>query len=86
MVLVHLKTTVFEYAKLSSAHFIFLTTIIPVTGAITMGQKDVSLLTLVFLIGFTAHVFRFAFNHYTDIEVDRLIYKTNKRPLPSGTI
>ena len=86
MVLMHLKTTVFEYAKLSSAHFIFLTAIIPLTGAIAMGQKDILLLTLVFLIGFTAHVFGFAFNHYRDIEVDRLSPQINKRPLPSGTI
>jgi 4-hydroxybenzoate polyprenyltransferase len=86
MVVLHLKTTVFEYAKLSSAHFIFLTAIIPVTGAIAMGQKDVLLLTVVFLIGLTAHVFGFAFNHYRDIEVDRFINQTNKRPLPSGTI
>jgi 4-hydroxybenzoate polyprenyltransferase len=86
MVLQYLKTTVFEYAKLSSAHFIFLTAIIPVTGAIAMGQKDVLLLTLVFLIGLTAHIFGFAFNHYKDIEVDRLSSQINKRPLLSGTI
>jgi 4-hydroxybenzoate polyprenyltransferase len=81
-----LKTTVFEYAKLSSAHFIFLTAIVPVTGAIAMGEKNLFLLTIVFLIGLTAHVFGFALNHYKDIEVDRLIYHINKRPLPSGTI
>ncbi|MBN1861220.1 MAG: UbiA prenyltransferase family protein [Candidatus Thermoplasmatota archaeon] len=82
----HLKNVVFEYAKLSSAHFIFLTAIIPVTGAIAMGQKDVFLLTILFLIGLTAHVVGFALNHYRDIEVDRLIYQMNKRPLISGTI
>lgn len=81
-----LKTTIFEYAKLSSAHFIFLTAIIPVTGAIAMGQKDVFLLTILFLIGLTAHIVGFALNHYRDIEVDRLIDHINKRPLVSGTI
>jgi len=80
------KTTVFEYAKLSSAHFIFLTAIVPVTGAIAMGEKDLFLLTVIFIIGLTAHVIGFALNHYMDIEVDRLIYHINKRPLPSGTI
>lgn len=80
------KTTVFEYAKLSSAHFIFLTAIVPVTGAIAMGEKNLVLLTVVFCIGLTAHIFGFALNHYKDVEVDRLIYHINRRPLPSGTI
>ncbi len=82
----NLKTTVFEYAKLSSAHFIFLTAIIPLTGAIAMGEKDLFLLTMLFLIGVSAHIVGFALNHYVDIEVDRLISSTSKRPLPSGSI
>jgi 4-hydroxybenzoate polyprenyltransferase len=81
-----LRTTVFEYAKLSSAHFIFLTAIIPLTGAIAMGEKDLFLLTMLFLIGLSAHIVGFALNHYVDIEVDRLISSTNKRPLPRGSI
>jgi heme o synthase len=81
-----LKTTVFEFAKLSSAHFIFLTAIIPLTGAIAMGEKNLFLLTILFLIGFSAHIVGFAFNHYVDIEVDRLITSTSKRPLPNGSI
>jgi 4-hydroxybenzoate polyprenyltransferase len=82
----NLKMSLFEYAKLSSAHFIFLTAIIPVTGAIAMGEKDFFLLTVVFLIGLSAHIFGFAFNHYVDVEVDSLIYTINKRPLPRGSI
>ncbi|HWR27018.1 MAG TPA: UbiA family prenyltransferase [Candidatus Thermoplasmatota archaeon] len=82
----NLKTTVFEYAKLSSAHFIFLTAIIPLTGAIAMGEKDLFLLTVLFLIGLSAHIVGFALNHYVDVEVDRLISSTSKRPLPSGSI
>lgn len=78
--------TVFEFAKLSSAHFIFLTAIIPLTGAIAMGEKDVFLLTILFLIGLSAHIVGFALNHYVDIEVDRLSSSTKKRPLPSGSI
>jgi 4-hydroxybenzoate polyprenyltransferase len=81
-----LKTTVFEYAKLSSAHFIFLTAIIPLTGAIGMGEKDLFLLTMLFLIGLSAHIVGFGLNHYMDIEIDRLISTTSKRPLPSGSI
>ena len=82
----NLKTFIIEYSKLSSAHFLFLTAIIPVTGAIAMGEKSLFLLTIVFFIGLTAHIFGFAFNHYMDIEVDRLIDTISKRPLPSGSI
>jgi 4-hydroxybenzoate polyprenyltransferase len=41
---------------------------------------------MLFLIGLSAHIVGFALNHYVDIEVDRLISSTNKRPLPSGSI
>ncbi len=82
----NLKFTLFEFAKLSSAHFVFLTAIIPVAGAIAMGQKDLFLLTVVFLVGLAAHIFGFAFNHYMDIDVDRLIDHISRRPLPSGSI
>jgi len=82
----NLKTTIIEFAKLSSAHFVFLTAVIPVTGALAMGQKDMFHLAIVFLIGLSAHIFGFAFNHYIDIDVDRLIDHISKRPLPSGSI
>jgi 4-hydroxybenzoate polyprenyltransferase len=82
----NLRTFIIEYSKLSSAHFVFLTAIIPVTGAIAMGEKSLFSLTIVFIIGLSAHIFGFAFNHYIDIEVDRLIDTISKRPLPSGSI
>jgi 4-hydroxybenzoate polyprenyltransferase len=81
-----LITTIIEYAKLSSAHFLSLTATIPITGAIAMGEKNLFTLTIIFIIGLSAHIFGFAFNHYNDIEVDRLINKISKRPLPSDSI
>ena len=80
------KKTLIEFAKLSSVHFVFLTAVIPVTGAIAMGEKDLFILTVIFLIGLAAHTVGFAFNHYSDIEVDRLSDHISKRPLPSGSI
>ena len=82
----NLKKLFIEYGKLSSAHFISLTATIPVTGAIAMGEKNLFLLTIIFFIGLSAHIFGFAFNHYNDIKVDRLINHINTRPLPSGSI
>jgi len=81
-----IKKTITEFAKLSSVHFVFLTAVIPVTGAIAIGEKDLFILTVIFIIGLAAHTFGFAFNHYMDIDVDRLSTHTNKRPLPSGSI
>jgi 4-hydroxybenzoate polyprenyltransferase len=81
-----IKKTIIEFAKLSSVHFLFLTAVIPVTGAIAMGEKDLFILTVIFLIGLAAHTFGFAFNHYVDIDVDRLGDGISKRPLPSGSI
>ena len=81
-----IKKTITEFAKLSSVHFVFLTAVIPVTGAIAMGEKDIFILTVIFIIGLAAHTFGFAFNHYMDINVDRMGDHVNKRPLPSGSI
>ena len=82
----NLKISIIEYAKLSSAHFIFLTALIPVTGAIIMNEKNLFLLTIVFIIGLSAHIFGFAFNHYNDVKIDGLIHHQTNRPLPSGSI
>jgi hypothetical protein len=43
-----IKKTIIEFAKLSSVHFLFLTAVIPVTGAIAMGEKDLFILTVIF--------------------------------------
>ena len=81
-----IKKTIVEFAKLSSAHFVFLTAVIPVTGAIAMGEKNLFILTIIFTIGLAAHTFGFAFNHFMDIDVDRLGDYVSERPLPSGSI
>lgn len=82
----NLKSMIKEYAKLSSAHFMFLTTMIPLSGALVMGETRFSHLIIIFIIGLLAHIYGFAFNHYNDIKIDGLIPKLKERPLPSGTI
>lgn len=71
-----------DYAKLSSAHFALLIAMIPLSGALVMGETKLSHLLIVFIIGLLAHVYGFAFNHYNDIEVDGLTSKLKERPLP----
>lgn len=78
----HLK----EYAKLSSAHFALLTAVIPLMGAIVMGETNISHLIPVFFIGLLAHIYGFAFNHYNDAELDRRNPDLNERPLVNGVI
>jgi 4-hydroxybenzoate polyprenyltransferase len=75
-----------EYAKLSSAHFALLTAMIPLSGALVMGETRVSHLLLLFVIGLLAHIYGFAFNHYNDITIDGLTPQLKERPLPRGTI
>jgi 4-hydroxybenzoate polyprenyltransferase len=82
----HFYDTLKEYAKLSSAHFIILTAIIPVTGAIAMGQKDLFILTIISIIGILTHIYGFALNHYIDIDTDRHSKDLTERPLTTGRI
>ena len=82
----HLTKKLKEYAKLSSAHFAFLTAMSPLAGAIVMGETRLLNLLILFTIGLLAHIYGFAFNHYNDIKVDGITPKLKERPLPSGTI
>ena len=82
----NLKKKTKEYAKLSSAHFAMLTAMIPLAGALVMGETKFSHLIVVFIIGLLAHIYGFAFNHYNDIKIDGSTPKLKERPLPSGTI
>ena len=75
-----------EYAKLSSAHFALLTAMIPLMGALAMGETNIFHLIPVFIIGLLAHIYGFAFNHYNDIEIDRQNPELNERPLAKGVI
>jgi len=80
------STLLKEYAKLSSAHFAVLSAMIPLMGAIVMGEINFFRLLLVFLIGLFTHIYVFAFNHYCDVELDRLNPELAERPLVKGTI
>jgi len=86
MILKNYSRIIKEYAKLSSAHFALLTSIIPVSGALAMGETRFSHLLILFMIGLFAHIYGFAFNHYNDIKIDGLTPLLKERPLPSGTI
>lgn len=75
-----------EYLKLARSFNAVLTGISPVMGAIAMGQYDLVILILLFLIGFLGHTFGFVFNDIIDYNIDKSSKEISDRPLISGTI
>jgi 4-hydroxybenzoate polyprenyltransferase len=75
-----------EYLKLARSFNAVLTGISPVMGAIAMQQYDISILILLFLIGFLGHTFGFVFNDIIDYNIDKSSKEISDRPLISGTI
>jgi len=55
-------------------------------GALTMGQRNLVLLTVIFFIGLLYHIDGFISNEYADIEVDRLSPELQNKPLVSGIV
>jgi 4-hydroxybenzoate polyprenyltransferase len=77
---------ILEYLKLARSFNAVLTGISPVMGAIAMGQYDIIILFLLFLIGFLGHTFGFVFNDIIDFNIDKSSKEISDRPLISGTI
>jgi 4-hydroxybenzoate polyprenyltransferase len=75
-----------EYLKLARSFNAVLTGISPVMGAIAVGQYDLLILFLLFLIGFLGHTFGFVFNDIIDFNIDKSSKEISDRPLISGTI
>ena len=75
-----------EYLKLSRSFNAALTGISPVMGAIAMGQFNILILLILFIIGFLGHTFGFVFNDIIDYKIDKTSKEISDRPLISGTI
>lgn len=75
-----------EYLKLARSFNAVLTGVSPVMGAIAMGQYDIVILFLLFLVGFLGHTFGFVFNDIIDYKIDKSSEEISDRPLLSGTI
>jgi 4-hydroxybenzoate polyprenyltransferase len=75
-----------EYLKLARSFNAVLTGIAPVMGAIAMGQYDLVMLFLLFLVGFFGHTFGFVYNDIHDFDIDKSSKEISDRPLISGTI
>lgn len=75
-----------EYAKLARSFNMMLTGVAPVFGALSMGEENLLLLGVLFLIGILAHIYGFVLNDYMDVKIDKLSMDLAQRPLISGTI
>lgn len=75
-----------EYLKLARSFNAVLTGVSPVIGAIAMGQYDILLLFILFLIGFFGHTYGFVLNDILDYKIDKSSKEISDRPLISSTI
>jgi len=82
----HLRKGLVGYFQLLRIQTAAATALTPVIGALVMGQFNLSILFILFIIGFFYHVFGFVFNEYIDIKVDKKSVDLEKKPLISGAI
>lgn len=75
-----------EYLKLARSFNAVLTGVSPVMGAIAMGQYNILILFLLFLVGFLGHTYGFVLNDIIDFKIDKSSKEIYDRPLISGTI
>ncbi|KYK25883.1 hypothetical protein AYK20_04320 [Thermoplasmatales archaeon SG8-52-1] len=78
--------TICEYLRLFRLHTGAATASAPLIGGLIMGQRDISSLIVLFLIGIFYHVFGFVLNEYIDVNVDKKSIDLKDKPLVSGSI
>jgi len=75
-----------EYLKLMRPFSGTLTSLMPVMGALAEKQFDLSILVLLFILGFFSHAYGFVLNDIIDYEIDKHSKELKRRPLITGTI
>jgi 4-hydroxybenzoate polyprenyltransferase len=75
-----------EYLKLARSFNMALTGLAPVMGAFAMGQTDLFILFLLFVVGCLGHAYGFTHNDIVDYQHDIHIPEIAARPLVRGTI
>ena len=86
MIKMSLKNKILEYFRLMRPQGAAQTASILFLGSLIMGLRDLTLLFILFIIGFMSHIHGFVLNDYADIEVDKRSYELEKKPLVSGLI
>jgi len=82
----NLTNITLEYLRLLRLQTIAATALTPLIGSLIMGQRDISLLIILFLVGFLYHIYGFVLNEYIDVEVDKKSVDLKKKPLVRGIV
>ena len=82
----NLKNKTLGYLQLFRLQTATATALTPVIGGLIMGQSDITLLFVLFLIGFLYHIYGFVLNEYIDIDVDKKSSELKKKPLICGIV
>lgn len=80
------KNRILEYLRLFRFQAGAVEATIILIGALVMGQRDFSLLLIVFFIGIFGHICGYVLNDYADVKVDKKSYELKEKPLVSGVI
>jgi len=81
-----MKNKTLAYLRLLRFHAGALIASLSLIGALVMGQRDHSLLLVIFTVGFLYHVYGYVLNDYMDLEVDKQSSDLKRKPLVSGII
>jgi len=75
-----------EFSKLIRVHSVPITALLPVYGAICMGETSILLISQLFFIGVLFHCWGFILNDYIDVKIDRLSKGLSEKPLVKRTL
>lgn len=83
-----MQAAIRDYASLFKLRVCSLITFSAVIGLVSVSSVNTSAFNLFFLILFTmmASMGASAFNHYFDMDIDSVMQRTKKRPIPSGKV
>jgi len=77
---------IIDYFRLMRFHTAAATATPVLIAAGLMGQKDLLILSIIFIIGILSHIYGFVLNEYGDLEVDKKAGYLREKPLVSGSI
>jgi 4-hydroxybenzoate polyprenyltransferase len=81
-----LKQRLVLYLRLMRIHAAASASLLVLLGALTMGQRNLMSLVVLFVIGVLFHIDGFVSNEYADVEVDRQSPDLQSKPLVSGRV
>jgi len=80
------QSNLFVYFRLLRPQTAAMLSSILLVSALVMGQRDIFLLFILFVIGLFSHFFGYVLNDYADIEIDKKSKDLKEKPLVSGII